>query len=109
MPRSKSRSTPGPHDETIEDKTTAALRSSVITIQDLIQRVVALADDGKNLKELLQILETIGKTSNRLSMLLKNQKALSGGDNLADFLNQALAEVVQEMGESADRKKGNAD
>ncbi|NMB54543.1 MAG: hypothetical protein GYA15_07550 [Leptolinea sp.] len=109
MPRSKSRSTPGPRGETIEDKTTAALRSSVITIQDLIQRVVALADEGKNLKELLQILETIGKTSNRLSMLLKNQKALSGEDNLADFLNQALAEVVQEMGESADRKKGNVD
>jgi hypothetical protein len=75
-------------------------------MQDLLLRVVALADEGKTLKELLQILDTVGKTSNRLSVLLKNQKQLTGGENLADFLNQALAEVVQEMGETAGRKKG---
>lgn len=101
MPRSKSQTTSTPHQETIEDNAVVALHSAVITMQDLMQRIVALADEGKSLKELLQILDTVGRTSNRLSMLLKNQKALNSGDNLAEFLNQALAEVVQEMGEGS--------
>ena len=49
------------------------------------------------------MLDTLGKTSNRLSALLKDRKALAGGEDLADFLNQALAEVVQEMGEGSKR------
>ncbi len=108
MPRSKSQRTANPRNETIEDNAVIALHSAVTIMQDLLLRVVALADEGKSLKELLQILDTVGKTSNRLSTLLKNQKQLTGGENLADFLNQALAEVVQEMGGSSDRRKGAA-
>lgn len=91
--------------EVIQDNAVAALHSTVTAMQDLMQRVIALADDGMSLKELLQVLDTVGKTSYRLSTLLKNQKQLAGNENLADFLNQALAEVVQEMGESSDRRK----
>jgi hypothetical protein len=103
MARSKSKTTPNSPKEAIQDNAVIALHSAVTIMQDLLIRVVALSDEGKSLKELLQILDTVGKTSNRLSTLLKNQNALGGGDNLAEFLNQALAEVVQEMGEGSDR------
>jgi hypothetical protein len=108
MPRSKSARTTNLQNETIEDNAVNALHSAVTSMQDLLQRVVALAEEGKSLKELIQILDAVGRTSNRLSLLLKNQKQLTGGENLADFLNQALAEVVQEMGGTAGRKKGTA-
>jgi hypothetical protein len=103
MSRTKTRTIPTSPKEAIQDNAVIALHSAVTIMQDLLLRVVALADEGKSLKELLQILDAVGKTSNRLSTLLKNQKSLNGGENLADFLNQALAEVVQEMGESSDR------
>ncbi|GAP22236.1 hypothetical protein [Leptolinea tardivitalis] len=108
MPRSKTQRNPALKNESIEDNAAQALHSSITLMQDLLVRVVALADEGKNLKELLQILETVGKTSNRLSLLLKNQKQLGGGENLADFLNQALAEVVQEMGDGTEKRKNAA-
>lgn len=109
MPRSKSTRTANAHKETIEDNAVIALHSAVTIMQDLLVRVVTLADEGKSLKELLQILDAVGKTSNRLSVLLKNQKQLTGGENLADFLNQALAEVVQEMSGTTGQKKGTAE
>ena len=95
-----------PQKETIEDSAVEALHSAVSMLQSLLPRVVELADEGKSLKELLQILDTVGKTSSRLSVLLKSQKQMTGGENLADFLNQALAEVVQELGENASRHSG---
>lgn len=105
MPKSKTRHTSAPpQKETIEDSAAEALHSAVSMLQCLLPRVVELADEGKSLKELLQILDTVGKTSSRLSSLLKTQKQLTGGENLADFLNQALAEVVQELGENTARR-----
>jgi hypothetical protein len=68
-----------------------------------MQQVVDLPMDETNLKDLMQVLDTLGKTSSRLSALLKDRKALAGGEDLVDFLNQALAEVVQEMGEGSKR------
>jgi hypothetical protein len=105
MPRSKTRRETTPHQkELIEDNAVDALYSAVSILQSLLPRVVELADEGKSLKELLQILDTVGKTSSRLSVLLKSQKQMTGGENLADFLNQALAEVVQELGESTGQR-----
>lgn len=98
MPRTRTRRTTTPS-ETIQDNAAIALHSTVTIMQDLLVRVITLADEGKSLKELLQILETVGKTSNRLSTLLKNQKALAGEVDLAEFLNEALADVVRELGE----------
>lgn len=109
MPKTRNRrETSLPPRETIEDSAAEALRSAVSMLQCLLPRVVELADEGKSLKELLQILDTVGKTSSRLSALLKNQKQYTGGENLADFLNQALAEVVQELGENTGRRSGAA-
>jgi hypothetical protein len=105
MPRSKIRRETTPHQkELIEDNAVNALYSAVSILQSLLPRVVELADEGKSLKELLQILDTVGKTSSRLSVLLKSQKQMTGGENLADFLNQALAEVVQELGETTGQR-----
>jgi hypothetical protein len=107
MPRTGNRRTfPLHQKETIEDSAVDALQTGVSMLQSLLPRVIELADEGKSLKELLQILDTVGKTSSRLSTLIKNQKQLSGGENLADFLNQALAEVVQELGDNSGRRKG---
>lgn len=92
--------------QTIENSAFEALQSGVMLMQNLLPRVVELAEEGKSLKELLQILDTVGKTSSRLSVLLKTQKQLTGGGDLADFLNQALAEVVQELGESTGKVRG---
>jgi hypothetical protein len=97
-----------PQKETIEDSAVEALHSAVSMLQCLLPRVVELADEGKSLKELLQILDIVGKTSSRLSSLVKTQKQMTGGENLADFLNQALAEVVQELGETTSRRSGKA-
>jgi hypothetical protein len=107
MPRAAKRLTSASrHNESIEDCASEALQTGVSMLQSLLPRVIELADEGKSLKELLQILDTVGKTSSRLSTLIKNQKQMSGGENLADFLNQALAEVVQELGENTGRRKG---
>jgi hypothetical protein len=107
MPKSRTRRESTPFQkETIEDSAAEALHSAVSMLQCLLPRVVELADEGKSLKELLQILDTVGKTSSRLSTLLKTQKQMTGGENLADFLNQALAEVVQELGGNTHRRGG---
>ncbi len=108
MPRTRSARAAISKNESIEDNAVDALHSSVTTMQELLQRVVSLADDGLSLKELIQILEVVGRTSNRLSLVLKNQKQLAGGENLADFLNKALADVVQELGVDAEKRGGSA-
>lgn len=108
MPRTRSAHSVTSRNESIEDNAVDALHSSVTTMQELLQRVVSLADEGLSLKELIQILEVVGKTSSRLSLVLRNQKQQAGGENLADFLNKALADVVQEMGADADRRASAA-
>ncbi len=105
MPRTRSKKAAASN-ESIQDNAVLALHSTVTIMQDLLPRVITLADEGKSLRDLLQILETVGKTSNRLSTLLKNQKALDGDGDLADFLNQALADVVREMGEGSTHAPG---
>lgn len=103
MPRTRKTRDSTAQVEAIQDNAVAALHCTVATIKSLMQQVVDLPMDETNLKDLMQVLETLGKTSNRLSALLKDRKALAGGEDLADFLNQALAEVVQEMGDSSKR------
>jgi 3-methyladenine DNA glycosylase Tag len=107
MPRTRKTSDSAAQVEAIQDNAVAVLHCTVATMQNLMQQVVDQANGGISLKELLQMLDTLGKTSNRLSALLKDRKALAGGEDLADFLNQALAEVVQEMGESSKRPAPN--
>jgi hypothetical protein len=103
MPRTRKTRDSAAQVEAIQDNAVAALHCTVATMQNLMQQVVDQANGGISLKELLQVLDTLGKTSSRLSALLKDRKALTGGEDLADFLNQALAEVVQEMGDSSKR------
>ncbi len=103
MPRTRKTRDSTAQVEAIQDNAIAALHCTVATIKSLMQQVVGLPMDETDLKELMQVLETLGKTSNRLSALLKDRKALAGGEDLADFLNQALAEVVQEIGDSSKR------
>jgi hypothetical protein len=103
MPRTRKTRDSAAQVEAIQDNAVAALHCTVATMQNLMQQVVDQANGGISLKELLQVLDTLGKTSSRLSALLKDRKALAGGEDLADFLNQALAEVVQEMGDSSKR------
>jgi len=103
MPRTRKTRDSAAQVEAIQDNAVAALHCTVATMQNLMQQVVDQANGGISLKELLQVLDTLGKTSSRLSALLKDRKALAGGEALADFLNQALAEVVQEMGDSSKR------
>lgn len=101
MPRARKTRDSAAQVEAIQDNAVAALHCTVATIKNLMVQVVDLANDETNLKLLMQVLDTLGKTSSRLSALLKDRKALAGGEDLADFLNQALAEVVQEMGEGS--------
>ncbi|BCY16936.1 MAG: hypothetical protein GYA12_08540 [Chloroflexi bacterium] len=103
MPRARKTRDSAAQIEAIQDNAVTALHCTVATMQNLMQQVIDLASDETNLRLLLQVLDTLGKTSNRLSALLKDRKVLAGGEDLADFLNQALAEVVQELGDGSKR------
>ncbi|NMC53539.1 MAG: hypothetical protein GYA48_07860 [Chloroflexi bacterium] len=80
------------------------LREEIDMLRGLIQRVVSLAEGGRELEELLGILEKVGRASTRLATLLKTQQTLQNQDDLFDVLNQVIDEVLLEKRADLERK-----
>lgn len=80
------------------------LREEIDMLRGLIQRVVSLAEGGRELEELLGILEKVGRASTRLATLLKTQQTLQNQDDLFDVLNQVIDEVLLEKRAGLERK-----
>lgn len=72
------------------------LKEEIDMLRGLIQRVVALAEEGRDLEELLGILEKVGRASTRLATLLKTQQSFHSDDGIYDVLNQVIDEVLCE-------------
>jgi len=74
------------------------LHDEIAMLRGIIRQATALADDGRPWNELLRILSAVGQASTRLAVLLKAQRELAQESGLSEALNQALAEVIAEMG-----------
>lgn len=84
----------------------AALRDEILMLRSVMRRVMALADEGRPLAELLHILDSLSKASNRLANLLKAERQLDENQDVAEALNEALAEVIRELGERSQYTSG---
>jgi len=86
-------STPDRH---LNAQPTGDLKEEIDMLRGLIQRVVALGEEGRNLEELLGILEKVGRASTRLATLLKTQQSFQSDEGIYDVLNQVIDEVLCE-------------
>lgn len=73
-------------------------------VRAVIRRVMALADNGHSLSELLKLLDTLSKASGRLATLLKAERTLCEDLDVASALKRALADVLEEL-ESENREQ----
>ncbi|MBN2047764.1 MAG: hypothetical protein JW750_07985 [Anaerolineaceae bacterium] len=78
-----------------------SLFDEIHMIRGIMQRVMALADEGRTLPELLRVLDTLSMASTRLATLLKTDAQFSKQEDVAAALNLALAELLDEMNPSA--------
>lgn len=80
------------------DEVSAGLRDEIRMLRALIRQAMDMADEGRPLGEMLDILDTLSKSSTRLGTLLKTEKTLVGSEDANAALLQALSEVRREMG-----------
>lgn len=66
-------------------------------LRTIMRWVSDLASQDHPLGELLEILDTLGKTSTRLAGLLKAQHEMGDDNSLAATLSQALAGSLDEL------------
>jgi hypothetical protein len=74
------------------------LHDEIAMLRGIIRQATALVDEGRPWNELLRILSAVGQASTRLAVLLKAQRELAQESGLTEALNQALSEVIAEMG-----------
>lgn len=74
------------------------LHDEIIILRSILRMVNSMIDDGHQLPELLRVLDSVGAAATRLATLLKTQRELENRQDLAEALNEALAEVLREMG-----------
>lgn len=74
------------------------LRGEIQMLRSVMRRVIALADEGRSLEELLHVLDTLSSASDRLARLLKAEQHFSKEtENIGEILNQALGEVIETL------------
>jgi hypothetical protein len=99
--RRKSRPAP-PHKNEIWSKEketeSGSLQEEINMLRTLMRLVENLADEGKPVGELLKMLDILGKSSTRLASLLRAQRELCEENEFGSVFNQALAEVIKELG-----------
>lgn len=86
-----------PTDKTDSPPNPGGLQAEIHMLRGLIQRVMALVDEGHSLQEMLKLLDGLSMASTRLARLLQTDIQLSQKDDLVDVLNEALAELLEEM------------
>ena len=74
------------------------LGEAVTMLHEVMRQVACLADDERSMENWLDVLDGLGKASTRLATLLKTLKTLGGSSELTSAFNQALNELLQEMG-----------
>lgn len=77
----------------------ADLEAEIEMLRGLMRQVDAAARGDKPLSELLHVLDMIGKSGTRLATLLKAQRDLAESPDIATAINDALAEVIRDLGE----------
>ena len=73
------------------------MRVEIAMLRQLMRKVLERVGEDDQLKELLQVLDVVGKTCMRLSVLLKTERSLDEGQDVAGALNGALAELIEDM------------
>lgn len=94
----RSRRKPRPALTTKISPVTDSLQEEIDMLRALMRMVEKLADEGKSLGEMLKMLDILGKSSTRLASLLRAQKVLCEEREFGSVFNQALSEVIEEMG-----------
>jgi len=74
------------------------LQDEILSLRAMMRQVLAQADEGRSLAELLRMLEVLGKTSTRLAALIKAERSLAADQDLATALSQALSQATRELG-----------
>ena len=74
-----------------------ALLEEIKRLSQLAERVDEMMDEDRSLTDVLHALEGLGKNATRIGNLLKLVDALGGGYDAMEALNQALAEMIDDM------------
>jgi len=86
-----------PSQENLSPDTAPGLQGEIHMIRSIMQRVMSLIDEGHGLTEMLKLLDSLSMASSRLATLLKTDLQLNQQDDFGDILNEALAELLEEM------------
>jgi hypothetical protein len=75
------------------------LQDEIHMLRAVMRRVLELSREVDTLEPALNLLSALGLAAYRLSVLLRAQKTIGGGeDEISEAISQALAEVVKDMG-----------
>lgn len=91
--RKNSRSAPPP-----AASAASSLQEEIDMLRSWMRMIEKLANEGKPLGEMLKMLDMLGKSSTRLAGLLRAEKELCGEKEFGSVFNQALSEVIRELG-----------
>ncbi|HHY88990.1 MAG TPA: hypothetical protein GYA06_08740 [Chloroflexi bacterium] len=82
------------------------LTEEIAMLRVVLRRVMALADEGRPLPELLRIAETLGKAATRLATLLKAERQLGQGE-VTSALDEVLEEMIAELRADSAKSRGS--
>ena len=83
---------------TTPKKPNSALRKIArVRLSNGLEVTSYIPGEGHSLQEMLKLLDGLSMASTRLARLLQTDKQLSHKDDLVDVLNEALAELLEEM------------
>lgn len=75
------------------------LSDELSSLRRLMRLVEDKAASDSSLKDLLHILDGLGKASTRLAALLKTRRTLGESNGMLEELNQVMAEVLRDLEE----------
>lgn len=82
-----------------ERKEAARLDAEIAVLRELIQRVSEMAEEERSLKEMLQILQGISRSSHHLALLLKASQQMAAAEAAAGAaeVSKAWQEAIREL------------
>ena len=73
------------------------LTAEIRLLRDLLQQVQSEVNGGESLKELLAVVDSLGRTSTRIAALLKADQALSVLEEEQQTADRALQDLVERL------------
>jgi nucleotide-binding universal stress UspA family protein len=73
------------------------LSAEIRLLRDLLQQVQSEVNGGESLKELLAVVDSLGRTSTRIAALLKADQALSVLEEEQQTADRALQDLVERL------------